>query len=83
MLLLFFLFVGIIFIVINVTTQYKNNKIEYRYIEETLEQKEGNAEYVSDIFSDMFSDQSAWILSLNNFDRKKQKEINKYFISQQ
>ena len=84
-LLLSSMFIGIIFIIINIMTEYKNTKpiIKYKYVEKTLEQNENDNEYVSDIFSDMFSKQSVWVFSSSNFDRKKQGEINKYFISQQ
>ncbi|ATZ80592.1 hypothetical protein BMW23_0545 [Bodo saltans virus] len=78
------LFLGIMFIIINLILNYNEIKphVEYKYIDRTLEQKQNEEEYVSDIFAGMFTDQSAWVISADNFDRKKQNEINKFFISQ-
>ena len=38
--------------------------------------------YVSDVFSGMFSDQSAWVINNENFDRVKADQMNKFFVSQ-
>jgi hypothetical protein len=83
--LLIILFIGIMLITINIV---KNNKpvekkvIEYRYIPRTFEEENAEPVYVSDIFKTMFSQQSPWIFSVQNYDNKKQEEVNKFFISQ-
>jgi hypothetical protein len=38
--------------------------------------------YASDIFAGMFSDQSAWVINNENFDRIKAGQMNKFFVSQ-
>jgi|688.fasta_scaffold1722714_1 hypothetical protein len=82
--LLSILFLGIMLIIINLFTNYNEIKprVEYKYIDKSLEQTQNEESSVSDIFGNMFADQSTWVISSANFDRKKQAEINKYFISQ-
>lgn len=83
--LLIILFIGMVLIVINII-QYEQKcpakEIEYRYIPRTLAEEEAEPVYVSDIFKTMFSQQSPWIFSIQNLDRKKQESVNKFFISQ-
>lgn len=57
-------------------------KMVYRYIPKTFEQEQNDPEYVSEIFSSMFTEQTPWMKSVTNYDRNKQEEVNKYFISQ-
>ena len=38
--------------------------------------------YASDVFAGMFSDQSAWVINNENFDRIKAGQMNKFFVSQ-
>lgn len=38
--------------------------------------------YASDVFAGMFSDQSAWVINNENFDRIKADQMNKFFVSQ-
>jgi len=72
------LFLGIISIIVGMT-QGCTTKTIYKYIPQTTLDKE---QYVSDIFRAMFDDDSPWVRSINSYDRRKQEEINKYFISQ-
>ncbi len=80
------LFSGILFITYEVTKTAKcqNNapKIEYRYIPRTFEEEQNEPVYVSDIFETMFSQPSPWIMSVRNYDQRKQEQVNAYFISQ-
>ena len=55
---------------------------EYRYIPRTFEEEQLEPVYPSEIFETMFSQPSPWLLSIRNYDRKKQEQINQYFISQ-
>ena len=83
--ILIIIFIGILLITINVVKYEQTcpkNKIEYRYIPRTFEEESLEPAYGSDIFKSMFSQQSPWIFSVQNFDRKKQEEINKFFINQ-
>jgi hypothetical protein len=83
--LLVIIFIGILLITVNIV---KNNApvekkvIEYRYIPRTFDEENAEPVYVSDIFKTMFSQQSPWIFSIQNYDNKKQEEVNKFFISQ-
>lgn len=84
--LLLVLFLGIIFIVINITISLKEcpkTQIIYRYVPRTFEEEQNEPVLVSDIFKTMFSQPSPWIGSVNDLDTRKSETINKYFISQQ
>jgi hypothetical protein len=83
--LMIIVFIGILLITINIVNhEHKcpTKTVEYRYIPRTLEEEQAEPVYVSDIFKTMFSQQSPWIFSIQNFDRKKQEAVNKFFISQ-
>lgn len=83
--LLIIFFIGILFITINIVSNLKKcepNKIIYRYIPRTFEEDNYQPVYVSDIFKNMFSQQSPWIFSIQNYDRDKQERVNAFFVSQ-
>lgn len=83
--LLIILFIGILLVTINIVKNIKQPEkkvIEYRYIPRTFEEENAEPVYVSDVFKTMFSQQSPWIFSVQNYDNKKQEEVNKFFISQ-
>jgi len=78
-------FIGIILMTISIVqSTYKcpEKQVIYKYVPKTFEEEQDNPTYVSDIFVTMFSQQSPWVYSVQNFDRKKQEDINKFFISQ-
>lgn len=86
---LFIIIIGIIFITISLTkNQVQNNmkeqepKIEYRYIPRTFEEEQFNPVYPSEVFETMFSEPSPWILSIREYDERKQEKINQYFVTQ-
>ncbi len=84
-LLLLTTIIGIILIitsVIRAETSCPKQQIIYKYIPRTFEQEEEEPVYVSDIFSTMFTQPSVWTSAVNNIDRKKQEQINNFFISQ-
>lgn len=56
--------------------------IKYKYIPRTFEEEQMQPVYPSEIFETMFSQPSPWLLSIRNFDRKKQHQVNQYFVSQ-
>jgi hypothetical protein len=79
------LFFGIIMVIISVSKELMNcpkNKVIYRFIPRTFDEEMENPEFVTDVFATMFSQPSPWLGSIQNFDRKKTEQINKYFISQ-
>ena len=84
MILIFILFIAVICMVIGLVRE--DNKcpeprVIYRYVPRTFEEEQDEPVYVSDIFKLMFSDTSPWVASIET-DRKKQEQINKFFISQ-
>ena len=85
--ILIVLFIGAIFIAIEVTKistdlSKKHPKVIYRYIPRTFEEEQEDPVPVSDIFETMFSQPSPWVGSIRTYDRRKQENINKYFVSQ-
>ena len=56
--------------------------VKYKYIPRTFAEEQALPVYPSEIFETMFSQPSPWLLSIRNYDRKKQEQINQYFISQ-
>lgn len=86
-LLLIVIFFGILFITIEVVriqaglTEDKKT-IEYRYIPRSFEEEQNDPVYVSEIFETMFSQPSPWILSVREYDQRKQEKINQYFVNQ-
>lgn len=67
-----------------IKTKYDTSEkvIEYRYIPRTFEEEQDSPVYPSELFETMFSQPSPWVLSIRDYDRKKQEKINQYFISQ-
>ena len=83
--LLFFLFVGLLLMIIEIMrsmNECKPQKIIYRYVPRSFEEEQNNPVMVSEIFKTMFSQPSPWIDSINSNDDRKKEEINNYFISQ-
>ena len=81
------IFFGILFISIDYIRIYsglvdKTPKIEYRYIPRSFEEEQLEPIFVSELFETMFSQPSPWILSVKEYDQRKQENINKYFINQ-
>ena len=80
-------FIGIIFIVIDVVKVQeglvdKEPKIIYRYIPKSFEEEQMEPVFASEIFETMFSQPSPWLLSIREYDQRKQENINKYYINQ-
>lgn len=76
---------GLICITINITklnTSQPETQIIYRYIPKTFDEEQREQPYVSDLFKTMFTDQTPWVNSIMDYDKRKQESINKYFISQ-
>lgn len=57
-------------------------KIIYRYIPKTFEEQQQNQPLVSDLFKSMFTEQTPWVNSVMDYDRRKTEAINKYYVSQ-
>lgn len=83
--IIFLMFFGILCLAIAITRNSQScpqQQIVYKYVPRTFEEEQSAPVYVSEIFADMFSQPSPWMVSIENIDRRKQEEINKYFISQ-
>lgn len=78
--------IGFILILINLFFNQSNScpprEIIYRYIPKTFEDEQNEPVYPSDIFKNMFTQQSPWIRSVEASDVRRSEAINKYFISQ-
>ena len=77
--------IGIICITINLVRlnmPYPETKIVYKYIPKTFEDEQDHPQYASELFKSMFTQQSPWINSVMDYDRRKEESINKYYVSQ-
>lgn len=86
-LIIFLIFVGVIFVAIDVIKikaglVEKKPQVIYRFIPRTFEEEQLYPVYPSEIFETMFSQPSPWLVSTREYDRRKQEDINKYFITQ-
>jgi len=83
--IVFIIFLGILLISIKLaqeSVQKPKTQIIYRYLPRTFEEEQEEPVYVSDIFRTMFTQQSPWVASANEFDVRKSEAVNKYFVSQ-
>lgn len=79
------LIIGIVSVTINLVRlnmPVPETKIVYRYMPKTFNEEQCNQPFVSDIFKSMFTQQSPWINSVMDYDRRRQESVNKYYISQ-
>ena len=63
-LIVFMLYISILMIAIGYVNQIKKcppNKIVYRYIPRTFDQEQDNPVKVSQLFNNMFTDQTVWM----------------------
>jgi len=81
------IFAGLLFIAVDLIRvqagliEQKPN-IVYRFIPKTFEEEQLYPVYPSEIFETLFSQPSPWIVTTREYDRRKQEDINKYFITQ-
>ena len=76
---------GIICITINITLLERpktETKTIYKYIPRTFEEEQREQPFVSDMFKTMFTQQSPWVNSIMDYDRRKQERVNQWYISQ-
>lgn len=81
------IFLGILFVTIEVTKikaglYAKEDRVIYRYIPRTFEEEQLDPIPVSDIFETLFSQPSPWLGSIRTYDRRKQENVNQYFVNQ-
>jgi len=86
-LIVLMVFLGIMLLVVDVvrinTGLYrKKPRVIYRYIPRTFEEEQEDPLMVSDVFETMFSQPSPWIVSIRNYERRKQEKVNQYFVNQ-
>jgi len=83
--LLLFLICGIILIVIEVTRvdrECSKQKVVFRYIPRTFNEEQNEPVYPSQIFQSMFTQPTAWIRGIYDYDFRKAEAVNKFFVSQ-
>lgn len=81
------IFTGILFIVTDVIRIQaglveKKPDVVYRFVPKTFAEEQLYPVYPSEIFETMFSQPSPWLVTTREYDRRKQDDINKYFITQ-
>jgi len=81
------IFLGVLFVAIDVVRIHaglveKKPEVIYKYIPRTFAEEQMDPVYASEVFETMFSQPSPWILSIREYDQKKQEKINQYFVSQ-
>lgn len=84
--ILVIIFIGIVLLIVSIVKNTRDppeTMIEYVYVPVTTDGEQAFNAYPSDIFASMFSKREPWVISNENFDRMKQDQINKYFVSQQ
>jgi len=59
-----------------------NTKIIYRYIPKTFAEEQRDYPMVTDIFKSLFTDQTPWVNSVMDYDKRKTLAVNKYYVSQ-
>lgn len=85
MILILILFIGIICIVVElvrVTNKCPEQQIIYRYIPRTFEEEQNEPVLATDVFKSMFLEESPWIASMQDAERRKMEQVNTYFIDQ-
>lgn len=75
-----FFMIGTVCVLLNMALRYANcnNKVIYRY----YPNDSMNGGFASQIFKQMFTEQTPWVYGLINYDRRKAEVVNKYYISQ-
>ena len=83
--LIMLLICGVIMVIIElvrVDNKCPEQRVIYRYIPRTFDEEQDEPVWVSDIFKSMFTQPSAWIRGMDDYDNRKKEQVNKYFINQ-
>ena len=83
--LIIFLIFGIILVVIElvrVDTQCGKQRIIYRYLPRSFAEEQDEPVWPSQIFKAMFTQPSAWIRGIDDYDYRKSTKVNQFYISQ-
>lgn len=78
------MFIGILFMTINIVkneSKCENKQIIYRYIPRTFEEDQEDPVYVSDIYVNMFNNQSPWIYNVADIEIKKQESMRDFIVN--
>jgi hypothetical protein len=81
----FLLFIGTVLITIELTYAQCTcppPKIIYRYVPRTFDEEQDEPVYPTDIFKAMFTQPSAWMNGVNDFEMRRILSPNKFYISQ-
>lgn len=80
-----FLICGLLMMTIGImkmNEKLPETKVIVKYIPKTFDEDQREQPFVSEIFKSMFTDQTPWVSSIMDYDRRKQEAVNKYYISQ-
>ena len=83
--LVIFLIFGIILIIIELVRVDKacpKQQIIYRYVPRTFDEEQDEPTYPSEIFKAMFTQPSAWVRGIDDYDYRKKENVNNFFVSQ-
>ena len=81
LILLIIVFIGIIFITINIVKdgfKCEEKQIIYRYIPRTFDEEQEDPVYVSDIFKNLWSHKSPWIYGVADIEINKQASMRDF-----
>ena len=86
-LIILIIFAGLLFIAVDLVRVKaglveKTPDIVYRFVPRTFEEEQMYPVYPSEIFETLFSQPSPWIVTTREYDRRKQEDINAYFVTQ-
>jgi hypothetical protein len=74
-----------VFVAVNLTqlrSKPPETQIVYKYIPKTFDEIQQEQPFVSDLFKTMFTEQTPWVNSVMDYDRRKNESINAYYVSQ-
>jgi hypothetical protein len=84
LILLIMVFIGIIFIAINIVQdsfKCQEKQIIYRYIPRTFDEEQEDPAYVSDVLKSMWSHKSPWIYSVADIEINKQASMRDFIAT--
>ena len=78
------MFFGLLSVIVGYVHQIKKcppPRVEYRYVPRTFEQEQDNPVKITELYHDMFSEPTPWVRGFQG-STSKDREINRYFVSQ-
>lgn len=85
LLVLILLFVGTVLVttsLVKASIKCPKHKVIYRFVPRSFKDELETPVDVTAIFRDMFEKPSPWLGAIQNYDKRKQEDINKFFVAQ-